>query len=195
MRWDPESVAIQSAQEEVQDQPTNSASSSASEADSSDTEYYDLEALMDHQSVNYDNSVDSELTDIDDLRAELTPLAWQTNPPASPFHNIVMSANYRPATPVYSPTSPDYSPRHSPININSDSEEEHGFTPAQNPDGPITPRASDIFDLTSEHSDLEHDGEVELISLVGDYVNMHKLPIQINGVYLFPKPTNMHNLT
>ena len=125
-------MAIQSTPEEVQDQPTNSASSSASEADSSDTEIYDLEELMDSQSVNNDNSVESELPDIDDLRAELTLLAWQTNPPASPPHDFVMPANYRPATPVYSPASPAYSPRHSPINIGIDSEEEHGFTPAQN---------------------------------------------------------------
>ena len=81
-------MAIQSAQEEVQDQPTSSASevdsSSASEADISGTELYDLESLMDSQSVTNDNSVDSELPDIDDLRAELTSIAWQTNPPASP---------------------------------------------------------------------------------------------------------------
>ena len=191
MRWDPESVAIQSAQEEVQDQPT----SSASESDSSDTELYDIESLMDSQSVSNDNSVDSELPDIDDLRAELTPIAWQTNPPASPPHDLVMPDNYRPATPVYYPTSPAYSPRHSPINIDSDSEKEHVFNPAQNSDGPITTRALDIFDLPSKNSDLENEGEVEIISLVGDYVNTGKLPIQINAVYLFPQPTNMHDLT
>ena len=127
------------------------------------------------------------------LRAELTPIAWQTNPPASPSHNFVVPDNYRPTTPIYSPTSPAYSPRHSPIQI--DSEEEHGFTPAQNSDGPITTRASDIFDLPSDDSDLEHDGEVELISLVGDYINRGKIPIQMNGVYLFPQPTNLHDLT
>ena len=131
MSWDPESVAIQSAQEEIQDQPTSSASeadsSCASEADSNDTQLYDLESLMDSQSV----STDSELPNIDDFRAELTPIAWQTNPPASPPHDFVMPANYRPASPAFSLTSPAYSPRHSPINIDSDSEEEHGFTPAQ----------------------------------------------------------------
>ena len=95
---------------------------------------------------------------------------------------------------MYSPTSPAYSPRHSPITI-SDSDSEHGFTPAQNSDGPFTTRASDIFNLPNEDSDLENDGEVELINLVGDYINRHRLPIQINGVYLFPQPTNMHDLT
>ena len=45
MRWDPESVAIQSAQEEAQAQPTSSASES-----SSDTELYELESVMDSQS-------------------------------------------------------------------------------------------------------------------------------------------------
>ena len=73
----------------------------------------------------------------------------------------VMPTKYTPSTPVYSPTSPVYSP----ININSDSE--HGHTPPQN-ESPIITRASQIFDLPNEDSDLEHDREVELISLVGD---------------------------
>ena len=150
---------------------------------------------MDTESVNSDNdnSDQSGLPDINQLRAELALPAWCTNSMANPPHNFVMPANYTPASPIYSPTSPDYSPRHSPITI-SDTESEHGFTPAQNSDGPFSTRASDIFNLPNDDSDLENDGEVKLISLVGDYINRHKLPIQINGVYLFPQPNNIHNL-
>ena len=54
------------------------------------------------------------------LRAELTPIAWQTNSPASPPHDFVMPTNYRPVTPVYFPRSPAYSPSQSPISIDSD---------------------------------------------------------------------------
>ena len=168
MRWDP--------------------SGSASDS-SSDTVIYDLESAMDSQSVYND----IELPDIDDLRAELTPIAWQTNPPASPPDNFEVPDNYRPSTPIYSAASPAYSPRQSPIQIDSDIE--HGFTPVQNSDGPITTKASDIFDLPSDDSDLEHDGEVGLISLVGDYINRGKMPIQMNGVYIFPQPTNLRALT
>ena len=191
MRWDAESMADQSAQEECQVQPSSSASDSSS--DTSDTIIYDLESLMDTESVNSDNSVQSGLPDINTLRAQLALPAWLSNSMASPPHDFVMLADYSPASPVYSSTSPAYSPRHSPITI-SDNDSEHGFTPAQNSDGPFTTRASDIFNLPNEDSDLENDGDVELISLVGDYINRHKLPIQISGMYLFPQPTNMHDL-
>ena len=122
MRWDPESVAIQSAQGQLQDQPP----SSASEADSSDTELYDLESLMDSRSVNSDNSDQSGLPDINELRAELALPAWLSNSMASPPHDFVMPADYSPASPVYSLSSPAYIPRDSPITI-SDSDSEHGF--------------------------------------------------------------------
>ena len=191
MRWDPESMTIQSAQEECQVQPTSSASDSSS---SSDTIIYDLESLMDTESVDNDNSDQSGLPDINQLRDELAFPAWLSNSMASPPHDFVVPADYSPASPVYSPTSPAYSHRHSPITI-SDSDSEYGFIPAPNSDGPFTTRASDIFNLPNEDSDLENDGEVELINLVGNYKNRHRLPIQINGVYLFPQPTNMHDLT
>ena len=149
MRWDPESIAVQSAQGD-QDQPP----SSASVADSEETELYDLESLMDTESVNSDNDNSDlfGLPDINQLRAELALPAWCTNSMASPPHDFVMPANYTPASPMYSPTSPDYRPRHSPITI-SDTESEHGFTPAQNSDGPFSTRASDIFNLPNDDFD------------------------------------------
>ena len=49
--------------------------------------------------------------------------------------------------------------------------------------------------MPNEDSDLEQNEDVELISLIGDYVNRKKIPIQINGVNIFPQPTNIHNLT
>lgn len=138
--------------------------------------------------VNNDNHVD--LLTIDELRPELALPAWITNSMASPTHDVDMPADYSPPSPIFSPAN---SPRHSPITI-SDADSEHGFTSAQNSQGPIITRASDIFNLPNDDSDLENDREVEIISLVGDYINRHKLPIQINGGYLFPQPTNIHNL-
>ena len=103
-----------------------------------------------------------------------------------------MSTNYTPAGPRYSPASPAYSPSLSPINIDSDSE--HGNTPPLN-DGPIVTRATEIFDLPNEDSDIELDREVELINMMGSYVNRNRIPIQINGVYIFPQSkNNIHDL-
>ena len=106
-----------------------------------------------------------------------------------------MADNYRPATPIYSPTSPDYSPSQSPVYVISDSEEEYGFTPSHNSDGAITTRASDMFDLQNTDPDQEIDEEAELINLAGEYISRGKLPRKMHGVYLFPQPTNLHDLT
>ena len=59
---------------------------------------------------------------------------------------------------------------------------------------PVITRASEIFDLPNEDSDMEHDREVELINIVGNYVNRQRISIQINGVYLFPQDNNIHEL-
>ena len=69
----------------------------------------------------------------------------------------------------------------------------NGYTPPQD-DSPIITRASEIVDLPNDDSDLEHDREVQIITLVGDYVNRNRIPIQINGVYLFPQYSNKHDL-
>ena len=78
----------------------------------------------------------------------------------------------------------------SPININSNTE--HGNTPPQN-DGPIVTRATEIFDLPNEDSDIELDREVELINMMGSYINRNRIPVQIYGVYIFPQSNNNIN--
>ena len=64
------------------------------------------------------------------------------------------------SSPRYSPTSPVYSP--SPIQIDSENESEHGFTPPNNNNDPIITRAVDMFDPTNTDSDQELDEEVAI---------------------------------
>ena len=106
-----------------------------------------------------------------------------------------MPDNYTPATRIYSLTSPDYNPSQSPVHVVSDSEEEYGFTPSHNSDGSITTRASDMFELQNTDSNQEIEGEAELIILVDDYINRAKIPTKMLGLYLFPQPSNLHDLT
>ena len=136
-------------------------------------------------SVSTNNNDLDELPDIKQLRAELTVLGGSDSPPP----NFVMQTNYTPASPRYSPACPAYSPSQSPINIDS----EHGNIPPQN-DGQIVTRASEIFDMPNEDSDLELDREVELINMMGSYVNRNRISIQINGVYTFPQSNNIYYL-
>ena len=85
------------------------------------------------------------LPDIDTVMAELNVLGGDQSPPA----DFVMPTGYYPASPIYSPASPaeqsvqsaSMSPTNSTITINNntDTESEHGFSPAQN-DGPIVTR-------------------------------------------------------
>ena len=142
--------------------------------------------IVECESVNNDMNV---LPDINQLRAELNVLGRSDSPPP----DFVMPTDYYPSTPRYSPiSSPAYSPSMSPINI--DSESEHGNTPPQN-DGPIITRGSEIFDLPNDDSDTELDREVELINMMGSYINRNRIPIQINGVYIFPQSNNnIHDL-
>ena len=82
----------------------------------------------------------------------------------------------------------------SPLTINKDSDSEHGNTPPQN-DGPIVTRGTEIFDLPNDDSDFELDREVELVNMMGSYINRNRIPIQINGVYIFPQSNNnIHDL-
>ena len=143
--------------------------------------------IVECESVNTENNDLDELPDINQLRAELTVLGGSDSPPP----NFVVPTDYTPASPRYSPASPAYSPTQSLINI--DSVSEHGNTPPQN-DGPIVTRASEIFDMPNEDSDLELDREVELINMMGSYVNRNRIPMQINGVYIFPQSNNIHDL-
>ena len=48
--------------------------------------------------------------------------------------------------------------------------------------------------MPNEDSDLELNREVELINMMGSYVNRNRIPIQINGVYIFPQSNNIHDL-
>ena len=89
---------------------------------------------------------------------------------------------------------PAYSPSISTITINIDSESEHSYTPPQQ-DGPIITRAAEIFNLPNDDSDNELDREVELINMMGSYINRKRIPIQINGVYIYsPRANNIHDL-
>ena len=143
------------------------------------------------ESVNNDMNVLNELPDINQLKAEFNVLGRSDSPPP----DFVMPTNYTPATPRYSPVaSPAYSPSISPLTINTDSESEHGNTPPQN-DGPIITRGSEKFNLPNDDSDIELDREVELINMMGAYINRNRFPIQINGVYIFSQDNNnIHDL-
>ena len=172
-KWDAESIAQMDAQE-YQGSEIDVAS-----INSDNTVLYDIDAdmILDYdivgsESVNNDMNVLDELPDINQLRAELNVLGGSDSPPP----NFVMPTNYSPATPRYSPVaSPAYSPSMSPLTINIDSDSEHGNTPPQN-DGPIVTRGTEIFDLPNDDSDTELDREVELINMMGSYINRNKSP-------------------
>ena len=106
-----------------------------------------------------------------------------------------MPDDYYPASSIYSPASPaeqsvSMSPTSSPvtINIDTDTESDHGFSPPQQ-DGPNITRGDDIFILPIDDSDTDLDREVELINMMSSYINRNRMPLQINGVYIFPKKT------
>ena len=127
-------------------------------------------------------NVVEDLPDINQVRAELNVLGGSDSPSA----DFIMPIDYYHSTPRYSPVSPAYSPSMSTITINIDSESEHGYTPPQQ-DGPIITRAAEIFNLPNDDSDNELDREVELINMMGSYTKRNRIPIQINGVYKFPR--------
>ena len=53
---------------------------------------------------------------------------------------------------------------------------------------------ADIFTLPTDDSDTDLDREVELINMMSSYINRNRMPLQINGVYIFPQQNNVHNL-
>ena len=134
-----------------------------------------------------------ELLEFDDVRAELNVLGGTDSPPA----DFVMPTDYYPASPKYSPASPSYSPsmspNKSPLTVNTYYGSEHGFTPPKQ-DSPIVTRGVDIFTLPNEDSDNDLDREVELINMMSSYINRDRIPLQINGVFIFPQNNNVHNL-
>ena len=150
---------------------------------------HDIECESVHNESVQSANVEPDLPDINQVRAELNLLGGADIPPA----DFIMPTDYYPATPRYFPASPSVSPNMSPLTINTDNESEHGMTPPQQ-DGPIITRAADIFTLPNEDSDQELDREVELINIMGSYINRNRLSLQINGVYIFPQTNNAHNL-
>ena len=119
--------------------------------DSVPTVGYDITSEMiidcdiDLDSLNEPSVNEIPLPDINTVMAELNVLGGDQSPPA----DFVMPTDYYPASPIYSLASPAeqsvQSPSMSPtnsiitINNNTDTESEHGFSPAQN-DGPIITR-------------------------------------------------------
>ena len=189
-KWDAESIA----QKEAQDYQGIEFDVASVNSDS--TVLYDIDAdmILDHNIVDCEivqsMNVVEDLPDINQLRAELNVLGGSGSPPAE----FIMPTDYYPSTPRYSPiSSPAYSPSMSPHTINIDSESEHGYTPPQH-DDPIITRAAEIFNLPNDDSDNELDREVELINMMGSYINRNRTPIQINGVYIFPQSNNIHDL-
>ena len=165
---------------------TESDTESASTAGNIDSSSeYDLGSDSESDmSVNWENESVQESVD---NNVQLTPRGM------SPVNHV-----HVPASPIYSPyspTSPDYSPSMSPINIDSDLDTEE-ITPAtNNSDGVISRKDCDMFDMSNSDSDLDQEGEAETKFLVGELINRGKLPAKLHGIFVFPQPTNIHNLT
>ena len=130
-----------------------------SDTDSVESENTVAYDIISHKIIDCDIDLDSmneqsvneipALPDLETLRAELNVLGGNESPPA----DFVMPDDYYPASPVYSPASPteqstSMSPTSSPvtININSDTESEHGFSPPQQ-DGPIITRGASCISV------------------------------------------------
>ena len=157
---------------------------------------YDLESLMatdvvsDVESFDWENYPLPE--NVEELRSQLlTPRGMSISPVSSP-QLVHVPDNYRPATPIYSPTSTDYSPSMSPVHADTDSSD--SIAPPTNSDGVISTRDCDMFDMANIDSDQEIEGEAETISLVGDFINRGKLPVKMHGVFVFPQPSHVNNL-
>ena len=132
-------------------------------------------------SVNWENESDMDNND------QLTPRGM------SPVNHV-----HVPASPIYSPyspTSPDYSPSMSPINVDSDLDDEEITLATNSSDGVISRKDCDMFDMSNSDSDADLEGEAETKFLVGELINRGKLPAKLHGVLVFPQPTNIHNLT
>ena len=173
-------------------------SSSGSENDTDSTQgnidsdsEYDLESLInENESSDLDWENYPVPDSVDDLSSELlTPRGISM----SPVPSVHVHDGYTPATPIYSPASPDYSPCMSPEPIEIDSTD--SMTPSPSTSGIIATRDCDMFDLTNCDSDQDTEGEAEIISLVGEILNRGKLPVKIHGVFVFPQPMYVHNLT
>ena len=116
--------------------------------DSDSTVAYDLEECMNMEYGNNSNHSNNIPADIDEVIREVTPVAWLDNPLPRPQHVV---------TDNYSPTSLVYNPDHSPIQIDSDDEEEESrgsMSPAPL-DIPVVTPSSDMFEPDNSDSDLD----------------------------------------
>ena len=167
VRWD----GVQSHNPTTQPmQPVQSVSTANDiNYDSDSTVAYDLEECMNMEYENNTIHSNNIPADIDEVIREITPVAWLDNPLPRPQH--VVNDNY-------SPTSPVYNPNHSPLQIDSDEEEEEpraSMSPVPL-DIPIVTPASDIFESDNPDSDLDFEGETEGKNILTEYLNTGKLP-------------------
>ena len=190
--WDPE-VARRKSRVPI---PASSSSDSESMEGNIDSDSeYGLESLISAENSDSDSLYWEDISlpeDFADLRSQLlTPRGMSLSPINIP--NLHVPSDYIPATPIYSPTSPDYSPSMSPITVESDSSDT--IAPSTSSSGIITTRDCDMFEMYNTDSDQDLEGEAETMSLVGAYLNRGKLPVKIHGVFIFPQPVYVHNLT
>ena len=155
VRWDGLRGQRQTAQPLQPASVSTSQTTMATDYDSECTVEYDLESYMNMDYDEDNNTSNNRSTnipaDINDIIAEVTPVAWLDNPLPRPQHVV---------TDNYSPTCPGYNPDHSPIQIDSDEEEEESrasMSPAPL-DIPIVTPANDIFDTDNSDSDLDFEG-------------------------------------
>ena len=169
-------------------QPEQSLCTANVNYDSDSTIAYDLEEVMniDYESnSNHSNNIPASINEV--IRA-ITPVAWLDNSLPRPQH--VVTDNYSPASPVYSPY-------HSPIQIDSDEEEvksRASMVPAPLEIPTVTP-GNDIFESDNSDSDLHFEGETEEKIILSEYLNTGKLFTRAHGVYLYPQSYHVHNHT
>ena len=150
VRWD----GLQTHNPTTQVQPEQSLSTANVNYDSDSTIAYGLEEVMNMGYESNSNHSDHIPASIDEVIRAITPVAWLDNPLPRPQH--VVTDNYSPASPVYSPD-------HSPIQIDSDEEEvESRASMAPAPlEMPILTPANDIFESDNSDLDLDFEGETE----------------------------------
>ena len=135
-QWDAQTIAEKEAahyhaQEfDIVSMTSDTDSDSVYSVESENTIAYDITSQMiidcdiDLDSMN-EQSVNEipALPDLETLRAELNVLGGNESPPA----DFVMPDNYYPASPIYSPASPnEQNANMTPVTINTDTESEHG---------------------------------------------------------------------
>ena len=176
---------------------TESESSESIDGNIDSNSEYDLESVMSSEGDSFDWENYPIPDNMDELRAELlTPRGMSMSPVNT--SNVHVPADYMPASPIYSPyspTSPDYSPNNSPSMSPDPIDTDSSIAPSTSSNGIISTRDCDMFDMSNTDSDQDLEGEAETISLVGELLNQGKLPVKLHGIFIFPQPTHVHNLT